>query len=103
MEDLAGLGTALAAARAGDDSRYEGCLMLSALPSAPTIELRPGLGERLRRLIGGIRGLRSRVEPAASVRADARGGRRGSPRPLVAEHAPRAVELTWSGSRGRGK
>jgi hypothetical protein len=103
MEDLAGLGTALAAARPCDDSRYEGCLMLSALPSAPTIELRPGLGERLRRLIGGIRGLRSRVEHAAPVRADARAGRRGWPRPLLTEHAPRVGFLRWSGPRSQGK
>ena len=39
MQDLAALGTALAAmSEHDDDERYGGCLMLSALPGAPCAE-----------------------------------------------------------------
>ncbi|WP_344714872.1 hypothetical protein [Microbacterium terregens] len=49
MDNLAGLGAAVAAMSSDDGHRYEGCVMLSALPDAPTID-RPTLVERIRRL-----------------------------------------------------
>ncbi|GAA3729575.1 hypothetical protein GCM10022225_08840 [Plantactinospora mayteni] len=50
MDNLAGIGAALAAMRPDDGRRYEGCLMLSALPQAPTIPHRRTFAERFRRL-----------------------------------------------------
>jgi len=49
MDNLAALGAALAAMSSDDEHRYDGCVMFSALPDAPTID-RPTLVERIRRL-----------------------------------------------------
>jgi hypothetical protein len=62
MDNLAGLGAALAAMSTDDGRRYDGSVMLSALPDAPTID-RPRLIDRIRRLLP--RG--SRVRTSASA------------------------------------
>ena len=49
MDNFAGLGAAVAAMSSDDEHRYEGCVMLSALPGAPIID-RPTFVERIRRL-----------------------------------------------------
>jgi hypothetical protein len=49
MDNLIGLGAALAAMSTDDERRYDGCVMLSALPDAPIID-RPTLIDRIRRL-----------------------------------------------------
>lgn len=49
MDNLAGIGAALAAMR-GDDGRYDGAPMLSALPDAPIVSDRPTIVEHLRRM-----------------------------------------------------
>jgi len=49
MDHTAAIGAALFAMRPHDGRRYEGCLMLSALPQAPTTSHRPTFRERLRR------------------------------------------------------
>jgi hypothetical protein len=47
MENLAGLGVALAAMWSDEKNPYDGYVMLSALPGAPTID-RPSVAERVR-------------------------------------------------------
>ncbi len=61
MDGNTGVAAALAAMRPDDGRRYEGCLMLSALPQAPTVS-RHVRGERLLRLV------------RRSPRADSAGG-----------------------------
>jgi len=69
MDHLAASGAAYAAMRPDDDrTRYEGCLMLSALPGAPTIAPRPGILERWARLIGQARSGGSSRRSARSAR-----------------------------------
>jgi hypothetical protein len=51
MDNMAGIAAALAAMRPDDGRRYEGSLMLSALPHAPTIGHRPSRAERFLRLV----------------------------------------------------
>jgi hypothetical protein len=62
MDNLAGLGAVLAAMSTDDERRYDGCVMLSALPDAPIID-RPRLIDRIRRLLP----RRSRVRASASA------------------------------------
>jgi hypothetical protein len=66
MDNLAGIGAALAAMWIDDDEPYRGHAMLSALPNAPTID-RPTVRERLLALWAKLRdplatGLRSGAE-----------------------------------------
>ena len=65
MENL-GIATALVTVGTDDGRRYEGTLMLSALPNAPTVEYRPRLAERLRRLVPTLSRPRGR-QPLASA------------------------------------
>lgn len=51
MDNIAGIGAALAAMRPDDGQRYQGCLMLSALPQSPTISHKPTFAERILRLL----------------------------------------------------
>lgn len=51
MDNMAGIAAALAAMRPDDGRRYEGSLMLSALPHAPTIGHHRSRAERFLRLV----------------------------------------------------
>jgi hypothetical protein len=55
MDTTVGIGTAIAALRPDDGQRYQGCLMLSALPQAPTIDDGPTRVERILRLLRKVR------------------------------------------------
>jgi len=82
MDNLAGLGAALAAMSTDDGRRYDGSVMLSALPDAPTID-RPRFIDRVRRLLP--RRSRVRVSTAAvgsGVRAFGLAGPRAGSQPL---------------------
>jgi len=53
MDGEMGLASAVAAMRSGDDGRYDGSLMLSALPGAPTSDPAPRFG-RVREVVSGL-------------------------------------------------
>ena len=92
MDGLTGVGAALAAMRE-DEGRYEGCLMLSALPGAPVVE------PARRRFVAG-----SAVLSAIRRRGNHRPGAIsvhviGSAPPL--NQAPRVTVYVCSGEIGR--
>jgi hypothetical protein len=88
MDNTPRIIAALAAMRPDDGKRYEGTLMLSALPNAPTVEHRPRLAARLRRIGARVLATRGPAEvlrrPPKAADLSTRLGVRSSTSPVSA-------------------
>ena len=87
MDSLA-MGAALAAMTADGDRRYEGTLMLSALPDAPTVSDRHRLAERARVWRARRAGRPALARVAAPTSAPSRTRGRGRPTAEVCRPCP---------------